>query len=167
MPIRPVLALALLCAAPAFAQTEEKPTPSEAADAFQLDGLTPEAEATPTPTPDPVPSAEPTPAADTAAPTPEDAADNAPLPSDAGFSLDTLIADPRAKAVLDRDLPGLSDDKNLDKFKALNLRKFQPLTGGQLTDSMLVKIGADLGDPNAIAKAPVLPKSNSKLPEGR
>lgn len=64
------------------------------------------------------------------------------------FSLDTpieqLIADPRAKAVLDKDLPGLSDDKNLPRFRAFSLRSFQPLTGGQLTDALLDKTATDL-----------------------
>jgi hypothetical protein len=66
----------------------------------------------------------------------------------AGFTLDTpiaeLVADPRARAVLDKDLPGLSDDPNLAKFSALSLRKFQPLTGGQLTDKLLQQTANDL-----------------------
>ena len=46
--------------------------------------------------------------------------------------------------MLDKDLPGISDDENLDKFKSLSLRSFQPMTGGQLTDAMLAKIASDL-----------------------
>lgn len=64
------------------------------------------------------------------------------------FTLDTpirvLIADPGAKAVLDRDMPGLSEDENLAKFESMSLRQFQPMTGGQLTNALLAKVGADL-----------------------
>ena len=64
------------------------------------------------------------------------------------FTLDTpigqLLADPQAKAVLDKNLPGLSDDANLPKFELLSLRQFQPMTGGQLGNALLAKTGADL-----------------------
>lgn len=90
---------------------------------------------------DEAPAASPEPAA---APETTLGASTGPSP----FSLDTpiieLIADPRAKAVLDKDMPGMSGDKNIDKFKYLSLRKFQPLTGGQLTDALLAATGADL-----------------------
>jgi hypothetical protein len=66
----------------------------------------------------------------------------------AHYTLDTpikdLIADSQAKAVLDKDLPGLSTDENLAKFEDKSLRQFQPMTGGQLTDDLLKKTGADL-----------------------
>ena len=65
-----------------------------------------------------------------------------------GFTIDTpigaLIADAGAKAVLDRDLPGLSDDANLARFEGMSLREFQPLTGGQLDEALLAKVGSDL-----------------------
>lgn len=72
---------------------------------------------------------------------------SSPAPSEA-FTLDTpidrLIADARARAVLDRNLPGLSTDENLPRFRSLSLRAFQPLTGGQLTDDLLGRMAADL-----------------------
>ena len=80
------------------------------------------------------------------------------------FTLDTpiqdLIADPGAKKVLDKDLPGMSDDENVDKFKTLSLRSLQPQTGGQLTDAMLAKVASDLdvlggGSGTAALSAPV------------
>ncbi|WNO54660.1 hypothetical protein [Stakelama saccharophila] len=68
--------------------------------------------------------------------------------SEAGFDLDTpirvLVADPRAKAVLDKDMPGLSSDENFDDFKDMSLHELQPKTGGQLTDELLTKVGKDL-----------------------
>jgi len=95
----------------------------------------------------------------------------APAPAAGGYSLDTpiadLIAEPRAKAILDRDVPGMSDDPNLPKFQALSLRKLAPLSGGQMTPALLAKIAADLA---AIDGAPVPVKkvqSRRSLPSGR
>ncbi len=76
--------------------------------------------------------------------------DDAPAAAsiNAHFTLDTpikdLIADPQAKAVLDKDLPGMSADENLPKFEDKSLRQLQPLTGGQLTDDLLKKVATDL-----------------------
>ena len=94
------------------------------------------------------------------------------------FTLDTpigqLLADPRAKAVLDQNMPGLSDDANLAKFRSLSLRQFQPMTGGQMTKALLDKTGADLaaiGDTPAATVAPSLvlahPASNKRMDSGR
>ena len=87
------------------------------------------------------PSQEPVVASSTASPS------TPPKPA-ALFDLDTpitqLIASPQARAVLDKDLPGLSTDENLPKFQALSLRRFQPLTGGQLSDDLLARTAADL-----------------------
>lgn len=80
--------------------------------------------------------------------TPKNAADVTPPAPVIKFSLDTpiaeLIADRRAKAVLDKDLPGLSFDKNLDKFIHMNLRQLQPQSDGRLTDALMEQVGADL-----------------------
>ena len=103
----------------------------------------------------------------------------------AHYTLDTpikvLIADPGAKAVLDKDLPGLSTDENLPKFEDKSLRQFQPLTGGQLTDALLEKTGKDLaaiGGDDAAADNATAPSADagaqpgdsapaSNVPEGR
>ena len=111
--------------------------------------------------------------AEPAAPVAPVAAATPPVPAVAagGYSLDTpiadLIAEPRAKAILDRDVPGMSDDPNLPKFQALSLRKLAPLSGGQMTPALLAKIAADLA---AIDGAPVPVKkvqSRRSLPSGR
>lgn len=66
----------------------------------------------------------------------------------AKFSLDTpietLLADGKAKAVLDTDVPGLSSHPALDQFKAMSLRAVQPFSNGALTDEMLKKVETDL-----------------------
>ncbi|WP_254603013.1 hypothetical protein [Sphingomonas bacterium] len=90
---------------------------------------------------------------------------DAPPSVPAVFTLDTpigqIIADPKAKLVLDTDLPGLSTDTNLAKFQSMSLRQFQPMTGGQMTDALLAKTGADLA---AIAPSPVLARSPVPVP---
>lgn len=84
------------------------------------------------------------------------------------FSLDTpivdLLADPRAKAVLDKDMPGLSDDENLSKFQALSLRRLAPLSGGQMTAELMGKLAYDLAALGGGAPPPV---SRKGLPTGR
>ncbi|WP_010546026.1 hypothetical protein [Sphingomonas elodea] len=66
----------------------------------------------------------------------------------AKFNLDTpietLIADEKAKAVLDTDIPGLSAHPALDQFKSMSLRAVQPFSQGALTDEMLKKVETDL-----------------------
>lgn len=80
-------------------------------------------------------------------------AQTAPAPAPAAtpaakFSLDTpieaLIADEKAKAVLDADLPGVTTHPALDQFKAMSLRAVQPFSNGALTDEMLAKVEKDL-----------------------
>jgi len=145
----------LLFAALMLAQSSQA---AQAADKFALDLPADETVTAP---------AEPAaPVAPVAAATPP-----APAPAAGGYSLDTpiadLIAEPRAKAILDRDVPGMSDDPNLPKFQALSLRKLAPLSGGQMTPALLAKIAADLA---AIDGAPVPVKkvqSRRSLPSGR
>lgn len=80
--------------------------------------------------------------------TPAPAATPAAAASAAKFNLDTpieaLIADTKAKAVLDADLPGITTHPALDQFKAMSLRAVQPFSNGALTDDMLKKVETDL-----------------------
>lgn len=87
--------------------------------------------------------------------TPGAFAQTAPAPAPAAaaavaakFSLDTpietLVADARAKAVLDADLPGVTSHPSYDMFKAMSLRAVQPMSDGKLTDEMLKKVETDL-----------------------
>lgn len=83
----------------------------------------------------PAPAAPPAPAA-------------APAASAARFNLDTplqdLLANEAAKAVLDKDLPGLTALPQLEMIKGLSLRQLQPYSDGKLTDEVLAKTGTDL-----------------------
>jgi len=88
---------------------------------------------------------------------------------DAHYTLDTpirdLIADPQAKAVLDKDLPGMSSDENLPKFADKSLRQLQPMTGGQLTDALMKQVATDLAAtaPGAAASATEPPSAADVL----
>lgn len=170
MLIRPLMLLALVAGPAALARQSTQ----ERAQSFKLDAVAPTPEPSASATPATDPTAAPVraePASPLATPgLPESAAVTTP-PADAAaapapglrasFTLDTpigdLIGDPAAKAVLDKDLPGLSTDDNLDKFVKLGLRQFQPLTGGQLTDAMLAKVATDLSSLSGPLLAPVVP----------
>ena len=66
----------------------------------------------------------------------------------AAFSVDTpiatLVADARAKAVLDKYLPGIDQHPAYDQFKELSLRTVAPFSQGLISDELLAKIEADL-----------------------
>jgi hypothetical protein len=58
--------------------------------------------------------------------------------------IEALVAVPMAKAVLDADIPGLTDHPMYDQFKHENLRMLAPKFGGAITDKDLAKTQADL-----------------------
>lgn len=66
----------------------------------------------------------------------------------AAFSVDTpimnLVADARAKAVLDKHLPGIDQHPSYEQFKELSLRTVAPFSQGMITEDLLAKIEADL-----------------------
>jgi hypothetical protein len=83
------------------------------------------------------PAAAPTPAA-------------APAPAAAGAlsiettPIETLVANPDAKAVLDKDLPGLTTHEAYDQFKAMTLAQVAPMSQGAITPEALKTVQADL-----------------------
>ena len=72
----------------------------------------------------------------------------APATPQAAFNLDTpietLVADARARAVLDADLPGLTAHPQYDQFKGMSLTMLAPFSPDKLTDERLGKVKADL-----------------------
>ncbi len=58
--------------------------------------------------------------------------------------IETICATPAGKAVLDRDLPGLTGRPEFDMFKAMSLKQLQPMSRGHITDADLAKVQADL-----------------------
>ena len=162
-----------LCASLADARTTQADSRSAAtaAKAFSLD-LPPAADPASPPS---VANAAGMPAPGAAS---QPAVDIPGTPAMVAFTLDTpirqLLADPRAKAVLDENMPGLSDDANLSKFQSLSLRQFQPMTGGQMSTALLAKTGADLAAiPSTPAMtlaptpAPSHPTTSKKMDSGR
>lgn len=66
----------------------------------------------------------------------------------AKFTLDTpietLMADPAAKAVVTTNLPDLPSHPMYDSFKGMSLNQLAPMSGGKLTGELLAKVGAQL-----------------------
>ena len=69
-------------------------------------------------------------------------------PAAATLSIDSpigaLVADARAKAVLDKHLPGIDQHPAYEQFKGMSLKVLAPYSQGMITDDLLAKIGADL-----------------------
>ncbi len=58
--------------------------------------------------------------------------------------IETLMADPKTKAVIDADLPKLAAHPSYEMFKAMSLHKLVPMSNGALTEDVLKKVAADL-----------------------
>lgn len=65
------------------------------------------------------------------------------------FSIDTpvgkLCVNPEAKAVVDRDLPGLTARPEYVFFRHMSLRQLQAASRGQMSEAELDKVSIDLG----------------------
>ena len=59
-------------------------------------------------------------------------------------TIEELVANPAAKAILDKDVPMLTSHPAFDQFKAMTLKALQPLSQGVLTDEILATVQADL-----------------------
>jgi len=75
----------------------------------------------------------------------------APAYSTAQTKLGVLLADPQARAVLDRHIPGLTSDRRIGLGKGMTLRQIQSHSKGKITDATLANIDEDF----------------AKLPSGR
>ena len=149
-----MIQLSLLLLAPAVQTTAADRAGKFSLDLPATEAPPPAAEPAPDPQPNATPIAKASPAGRSA--------------TAAHFSLDTpiadLLADPGAKAVLDKDMPGLSTDDNLPKFSTLSLRRLAPLSGGQMTADLMGKLAYDLaalggGAPPPGGKKPTGPAS--------
>jgi hypothetical protein len=58
--------------------------------------------------------------------------------------IEQLAAKPETKAILDKDVPGLTAHPAFDQFKAMTLKALQPMSQGQLTDEQIAAVQADL-----------------------
>ncbi|MEY4160413.1 MAG: hypothetical protein RLZZ136_1034 [Pseudomonadota bacterium] len=59
-------------------------------------------------------------------------------------TINTLLNDPAARAIIDKDLPGLSDYPKIDWIRDWTLRQVQKLTPDKFTDERLAVVDADL-----------------------
>ena len=85
------------------------------------------------------------------------AADAAPAAAAAALSTEEtsigdLLADPAAKAVIDKHIPGLSDNPQISMAAAMTLRAIQPIAGDKISVEALDAIDAELKALNAAAK---------------
>lgn len=66
----------------------------------------------------------------------------------AAFTLDTpvevIAADPRGKAILVQDLPGLMSNPHYLLFSDMSLSQIAPMSGGRLSKVRLAKVQVDL-----------------------
>jgi hypothetical protein len=62
----------------------------------------------------------------------------------ADTDIGTLLDDPAAKAVLDKNLPGFTANPQIDMARAMTLKAVQPYAADKLTDEALAKVDADL-----------------------
>ena len=58
--------------------------------------------------------------------------------------VETLVANPRAKAVLDQNLPGMTTHAQYEMFKGMSLNKLAPMAPQQLTRERLDAVAAGL-----------------------
>ena len=87
------------------------------------------------------PAPAPTPAPEAKAPVA--AATPAPLTIDT--PIETLVANPKAKAVLTADLGAdVSAHPMYDSFKSMSLKDVAPMSNGAISDATLAKIATDL-----------------------
>ena len=67
-----------------------------------------------------------------------------PKPLTIDTPIEEIVAVPAGKAVLDKDLPGLTAHAMYDQFKSMSLKDLEPMSQGQITDDQLKKVADDL-----------------------
>lgn len=68
--------------------------------------------------------------------------------------IQTLAAVAGARAVLERELPGLIGHERYEQFKTMSLKALKPFSGGLITDERLAAVETALADLAAGADAP-------------
>ncbi len=64
-------------------------------------------------------------------------------PSVKTSTIGDLLANPATKAVVDKDLPGLTADPRLEQAMSMTLADIEPYSEGKITDAVLAKVQAD------------------------
>ncbi len=82
--------------------------------------------------------------AQTAPTTPAPAPTAAPARPTIDSSIETIAADPKGKAVLDAQFPGMLAHESYPQFKGMTLKAVQPYSGGLITDEKIATVAAEL-----------------------
>ena len=77
-------------------------------------------------------------------PTPSPPQAQSPAPLTIDTPIEALVAVPSAKAVLDADIPGLTEHPMYGQFKGENLRVLATKFGGAISNKDLAKVQSDL-----------------------
>ncbi len=80
--------------------------------------------------------------AETPAPATE-TAETKPAYSTAETTIGVLLEDAAAKAILDKHIPGMTDNPSIAMAAGMTLKALQGFTGDKITDEMLVAVDAD------------------------
>ncbi len=75
-----------------------------------------------------------------------------PAPAAAKLTIDspieTIAADPKGKAILDAQFPGMLAHETYPMFKGMSLKQVQPYAQGKITDEQVAKVAAELAKLN-------------------
>lgn len=63
-------------------------------------------------------------------------------------SIETIAADPKGKAILDAQFPGMLAHETYPMFKGMSLKQVQPYAQGKITDEQVAKVAAELAKLN-------------------
>ena len=63
-------------------------------------------------------------------------------------SIETIAADPKGKAILDAQFPGMLAPDSYPMFKSMSLKQVQPYAQGKITDEQVAKVAAELAKLN-------------------
>ena len=58
--------------------------------------------------------------------------------------IETIAADPKAKAALDAMFPGMTTHAMYEQFKGMSLKALQPMASDKITDEGIAKLSAEL-----------------------
>ncbi|KZE10967.1 MULTISPECIES: hypothetical protein [Sphingomonas] len=76
----------------------------------------------------------------------------APAPAAAKLTIDssieTIAANPKGKAILDAQFPGMLAHESYPMFKGMSLKQVQPYAQGRITDEQVAKVAAELAKLN-------------------
>ncbi len=71
------------------------------------------------------------------------AAETMPVYSSTETTIGVLLEDPAAKAILDKHIPGLSDNPSISMAAGMTLKALQGVAGDKVTDEMLAAVDSD------------------------